>query len=827
MTIKGKTGLLVMLMAVLLPITSAAQNVAIWTDVAGINYDPLTGALTKTGTTNTWGQAGARSINKLDASTDGSMSYTVEDITTHKFIGLAHLNESDQYIDSDFGVFFNKKHIMIIESGSMKGSFGKIKVGDVIKIERFGSDIKYYKNGTVLRTVPTNSALELYADVCIKTSGASVSGITCSFDPVLTILPTITHETTTLNGKVVLDATGGVAGYKYALDGGIMTQTEFDQHKSDLLLFFDSKGVSYDTTTLTYANYLSGFDQTLFDPLEPDVYPAEVRDAGGAETTKLIVVGTDVETEFVNGINITTDAWEMDASANDFTDSELITSNVMGSKETGGLEVEISKHDEAIVGFKKAEDQLTGRGIADIEAGFYFDNGKIHTIEKGVVTENPAQEISTEKVGFIIQKHLDKLELFKRDDQLEKRSFLIDRQALKLKVAFSKGSGVGGGLPKIGGPAIAFAKPKVLTTFDVVHASCEDLLANSITANNTVVGPYVITSEVWQDEQGVQVGTGSVLSNVPAGVYTYIVTATGPAGNVSYTHNVRVGIKASWTDVVNLTVGSPPDEDQLSGTTAGQGSAITENILKADETGFAAFLPNDVSTTQNDYLISINFVDVNATTTVLNGAFLIDNAVGGSGKKLRLFILENGVLVTPVAGIIVRDERHIDFAYDGAGNLAISYQEFPSTVQTTVINLPAAAEYAVVAELDDSPNSFIEEAIVSWSCPGVKYSLLKKELDAEVVEVEQDQLRFYYEERYTRNSGDLLEYNIYAENRSLVASVDGSGTAVPSISPTQGVTYGFNPVDLDLGPLALSPGVYTLEVISPKDDKQYLKFKVQ
>ncbi|MBL4703851.1 MAG: hypothetical protein JKY54_04980, partial [Flavobacteriales bacterium] len=48
------------------------------------------------------------------------------------------------------------------------------------------------------------------------------------------------------------------------------------------------------------------------------------------------------------------------------------------------------------------------------------------------------------------------------------------------------------------------------------------------------------------------------------------------------------------------------------------------------------------------------------------------------------------------------------------------------------------------------------------------YSLLKKELDAEVVEIEGNILRFYYEERYTRGGGDRLEYKIRSTDQTKV-----------------------------------------------------------
>ncbi|MEJ0033225.1 MAG: hypothetical protein WDO15_24115 [Bacteroidota bacterium] len=77
--------------------------------------------------------------------------------------------------------------IFIHEGVTTLTSFGTAVSTDVFKISREGSQIKYYKNGTVIRTTTANAALQLWAKVILRDNGQTTPTVTASFDAQLII----------------------------------------------------------------------------------------------------------------------------------------------------------------------------------------------------------------------------------------------------------------------------------------------------------------------------------------------------------------------------------------------------------------------------------------------------------------------------------------------------------------------------------------------------------------------------------------------------------------------------------------------------------------
>lgn len=95
----------------------------------------------------------------------------------------------------------------------------------------------------------------------------------------------------------------------------------------------------------------------------------------------------------------------------------------------------------------------------------------------------------------------------------------------------------------------------------------------------------------------------------------------------------------------------------------------------------------------------------------------------------------------------------------------------------------------------------------------------------------QDQtVRFFYEERYSVSSASYLSYRITDQTKTVVAHMKPDGSTGVNGSPqwgnTQGYAYGFNPVSLDLSALSLPNGTYQLEVFTPKGQVYYLSFEL-
>jgi hypothetical protein len=82
--------------------------------------------------------------------------------------------------------------LIIYELGFIAGSFGTYSIGDTLKITFDSGTIRYYKNGTLLRSVTRASVNPLYLSCSINTPGAKVSDI--DFHPMYRIVssnPTI------------------------------------------------------------------------------------------------------------------------------------------------------------------------------------------------------------------------------------------------------------------------------------------------------------------------------------------------------------------------------------------------------------------------------------------------------------------------------------------------------------------------------------------------------------------------------------------------------------------------------------------------------------
>jgi hypothetical protein len=117
---------------------------------------------------------------------------------------------------------------------------------------------------------------------------------------------------------------------------------------------------------------------------------------------------------------------------------------------------------------------------------------------------------------------------------------------------------------------------------------------------------------------------------------------------------------------------------------------------------------------------------------------------------------------------------------------------------------------------------------VSWNCDTIPqgYSELEYSPNGGVVVVFQERVKFVYPEVYDPGNNAKLEYRVYNYAHQIVAGIDESGTAIVTNSPLVGLDYGINKYSLNLEPLSLAQGFYLLEVVTPKDEKLYLKFEI-
>lgn len=108
------------------------------------------------------------------------------------------------------------------------------------------------------------------------------------------------------------------------------------------------------------------------------------------------------------------------------------------------------------------------------------------------------------------------------------------------------------------------------------------------------------------------------------------------------------------------------------------------------------------------------------------------------------------------------------------------------------------------------------------------YALLKRKLDGGYYRTASKILKFEYKEEYNvASSNNKLTYKIYDRQYTTVLGVDGNSTPIVSGSPLKTTMYGDNRFEIDLNSLGLVSGnFYVLEVANDKNEKQFLRFKL-
>jgi RHS repeat-associated protein len=159
--------------------TKQTHNVAnvTWKDLSGVSS---TGnRLTRTATV----AAGAASVQQLAAGQNGWIEVIVSETNTNRYIGFNDSNPDVGFTNIDYGFYLNGTTLKIIENNVTRLTLTSVLVaGDILKIERMGSAIKYYRNGTLL-SYQNNAAINsaLLVDVSMQSNNATLVGVRTSF----------------------------------------------------------------------------------------------------------------------------------------------------------------------------------------------------------------------------------------------------------------------------------------------------------------------------------------------------------------------------------------------------------------------------------------------------------------------------------------------------------------------------------------------------------------------------------------------------------------------------------------------------------------------
>ncbi len=278
-----KSNIITLLIAILPMLTIAQNNYGtLWEELSNMDYDVPNDTITATA--GNW-TSGAISKNVLSAGQDGRVTYTAG-VLEKKFFGLSTWNTAPGYSSIDYAIYLANGTIFLYEKGVFLGIYGSYSSVDEFAVERIGSNINYIKNGTILLSRSTDSALELHVDVSLYDVGSSYTNITTTFGYELSATAEYTHVNpdTTLSGSIDITVEGGAAPYTYLWSPGgettedlnnlapgtyTVTVTDFNLITKDFSFELEYKtlweelsnmdyDVPNDTITATAGNWTSG-----------------------------------------------------------------------------------------------------------------------------------------------------------------------------------------------------------------------------------------------------------------------------------------------------------------------------------------------------------------------------------------------------------------------------------------------------------------------------------------------------------------------------------------------------------------------------------------
>jgi hypothetical protein len=200
------------------------KNAVVWHQLVAATVDAQNQSITST--SNGW-RSGGLSKNKLSSGESGAVSYSVEETSTYKMLGLSSENSAGSYSSIAYSIYTGAGRAYIYEKGVYKGSYGRYLASDQFTVERLGTNIHYKKNGlTFHTTINIDLNQELFVDVSIYTVGGSYSKVTTTFGlPLKITVQQVSSRCEAANsGAIDITVLNGVPPYTYSWKNGAITQ---------------------------------------------------------------------------------------------------------------------------------------------------------------------------------------------------------------------------------------------------------------------------------------------------------------------------------------------------------------------------------------------------------------------------------------------------------------------------------------------------------------------------------------------------------------------------------------------------------------------------
>jgi hypothetical protein len=269
------------------------------------------GVLTKTNQTLSWSNGGGFSSNILPANMDGWIEFTLHAGDDY-IVGLSY-NNLLNFSEFNYAIYVTSQSIYYRE-GTGSAVISTFQTNDLIRIAREGSSVKYYKNGTVVRTVTVSPAEELKVKTTIYKPGKSSPLLTSSFDARLEVMATIEGtESNVHDGSIALNVTGGDQPYTFAWQTGESTSA------------ISNKPVGSYSVTVT--------------------------DAAGRTDTKSYRIGYQVNWSYTTGLQPSGHSLVKTTASGPLSNAGANSNNIIPANQDGWIEFTALNGDDFMAGF--------------------------------------------------------------------------------------------------------------------------------------------------------------------------------------------------------------------------------------------------------------------------------------------------------------------------------------------------------------------------------------------------------------------------------------------------------------------------------------------
>jgi len=141
--------------------------------ISGATYSD--GIITKTAATG-WDNMTFDINNSIPGNKDSWFSFTAAQTNAVLAVGLTPTTVTGSgYTDMAYAFYLDNATVKIMEDGVFTSETATLTTGDVLRIERVGSNINYVHNGTILRTIATDASKAYLNKVEINSALASIS----------------------------------------------------------------------------------------------------------------------------------------------------------------------------------------------------------------------------------------------------------------------------------------------------------------------------------------------------------------------------------------------------------------------------------------------------------------------------------------------------------------------------------------------------------------------------------------------------------------------------------------------------------------------------